>query len=62
MDPNETLKRIREKCAALRSVWDEEVPLISDGDVRELLELVEALDQRLTKGGSMPRAWERKST
>lgn len=51
MDPNETLKRIRE-----------EVALYNQGarlDEHNLIEHFEALDEWLSKGGALPKEWER---
>jgi len=53
MDPNETLKMIRSRIRRLNVGQ----PFRNDGE--ELAELVEALDEWLTKGGFLPSDWER---
>ncbi len=51
MDPNETLRRIREYTGnpnypvAIDEAWD------------NLIELVDALDQWITRGGFLPSEW-----
>lgn len=54
MDPNETLRRIRELS---RRILDDG-PL-NDHVNEELAELCEALDEWLSRGGFLPKAWER---
>lgn len=49
MDPNETLARIRVLCTA-DGAW-------LDPEASELSELVEVLDEWLTRGGFLPSAW-----
>ncbi len=49
MDPNETLARIRALCADMTD--------IDDADAAELVELVGALDEWLSRGGFLPQAW-----
>jgi hypothetical protein len=49
MDPNETLRRLRELCAKNQDLVDPS----------DLVELVEALDSWVSKGGFLPKAWER---
>lgn len=59
MDPNETLRRIREAVARWTELegkgpeWQAERTLIA----AELIEHVEALDGWLTRGGFLPWAW-----
>jgi len=53
MDPNENLKMIRSRVGRLNSGN----PDRNDGE--ELAELVEALDEWLSKGGFLPVDWER---
>lgn len=50
MDPNATLKEIRELLAANNK--GEEI------DVDRLCELIEALDRWLVGGGFLPRVWK----
>ena len=50
MDPNATLKKIRE--LAQRLLWDTESP------AGELAERIEALDTWICKGGFLPTDWE----
>ncbi len=53
MDPNETLDRIRDITTNMMAGE------ASDADVDLLPELVEALDQWITRGGFLPRDWQR---
>lgn len=48
MDPNETLKRIRRLTASAD---------LSDDELEELVTLVKALDDWISKGGFLPDAW-----
>ena len=50
LDPDATLRRIRGLVAEAHTLDD---PLGPD----ELVELVEALDEWITRGGSLPAAW-----
>ena len=52
MDPNAAL-------AELRKFIDMSGIDISIGDVIEILDLIEALDEWLTKGGCLPKEWDR---
>ena len=52
MDPNETLKQIRE---VIRDLRDGEMPSMHAADT--LADLFEGLDDWLTKGGFLPDAW-----
>jgi hypothetical protein len=47
MDPTATLKRIREICEQGNAI-----------DLAELIDLVEALDQWMTRGGFLPTQWQ----
>lgn len=58
MDPNATLKNIREAVGELRNQDDDGV-LDDTSQVGFLLESVEALDEWLGKGGFLPTAWQR---
>ena len=51
MDPDATLKEIRE----LLEIW--KVEAFHAEEVERLAELVEALDEWLSKGGFLPKAW-----
>lgn len=53
MDPNANLTRQREIVA--RIVEGES----QDGDLEELADLAEALDEWLSKGGFLPARWQR---
>lgn len=62
MDPDKTLEQIREEIRKLRR-WMRH-PSYSDHDNRlseaeELVDLVEALDGWLTKGGFLPKDWNK---
>lgn len=56
MDPNETLRRLREKVREARA--DAEVQgYVNLGDAVAVLEYFAALDEWLSKGGFLPEAW-----
>lgn len=55
MDPNATLARIRELTASLLDSDADPGTAASIGD--QLAEHVQALDEWLSKGGFLPRAW-----
>jgi hypothetical protein len=52
MDPDAALAQIRELVAKQQT--DNE---LSDGDTAELVELVDSLDEWLTKGSFLPTEW-----
>ncbi|GAA4201683.1 hypothetical protein [Actinocatenispora rupis] len=52
MDPDQTLREIRELLDD-----DRRAPLARD-DVGALLDRIEALDRWLSRGGFLPRAWQ----
>jgi hypothetical protein len=52
MDPDETLKEIREILQKKR---------IEIGELSRLLDCFEALDEWITKGGCLPKDWQKKS-
>lgn len=56
MDPNANLKELRELAAELIRLLDAE-DHIDENDVNRLCELVEALDQWISRGGFLPAAW-----
>jgi hypothetical protein len=61
MDPNATLKELRTLAARILSddVFDDDVaPSEAEARALRLAELVEALDQWLTRSGFLPAAWE----
>jgi hypothetical protein len=60
MDPNETLRRLREMArdAVERFDRDEEV---ASADAAEMAEAFQVLDQWITEGGFLPREWEKKT-
>lgn len=49
MDPNETLKQLREEF------------LYQNPDIEEIVSLFQALDQWLSSGGCLPEDWKRPS-
>jgi hypothetical protein len=59
MDPNETLRRLRELLSTRQNLDlddpDNDQELIRVGD--DIAELVEALDDWITKGGFLPKDW-----
>lgn len=59
MDPNETLKRLRALTVATLRIADDPPDLESEAPrlAYELAESFEALDQWLSGGGFLPRAW-----
>lgn len=58
MDPTKALEEIRERLAELSRDVDNG-SLYHEG-VQELLEMVSGLDEWLSTGGFLPKAWERK--
>lgn len=56
MDPNATLEALRE----LVRQWHEADDLPEDFDATRALELFDALDTWLKRGGFLPTSWERK--
>jgi hypothetical protein len=54
MDPNETLKIIRD---LIEEILDPEAPA-TDTNGRDLAEDVQALDSWLSRGGYLPEAWQ----
>lgn len=58
MDPNATLRRIRELVKELQEPEGDGYD--TDTLTEELTELVSSLDNWLTKGGFLPKQWERK--
>jgi hypothetical protein len=54
MDPNENLKQQREIIARM---FDPESEHVDSGDALELAQLVQDLDEWISKGGVVPRAW-----
>lgn len=56
MDPNETLRRIRE---LYRSILESDIKasITVETEAEELAELVQALDGWITNGGFMPTKW-----
>jgi hypothetical protein len=55
MDPNETLRQLRDLMVKLETGWDH----FSEDDVDELVEKWKALDEWLSSGGFHPREWKR---
>lgn len=54
MDPNETLKRLREIVSEFREDSDGEMDLDAMSD---MVDHFEALDEWIAKGGFLPKAW-----
>ena len=68
MDPNETLRRLRAACRREHDLITQsaEEEYIDTGDLievtNEVVELAEALDEWLAKGGFPPAEWPRRHT
>jgi len=56
MDPNETLRVLRLTIAQMRV---DEHPDIRRAHADEIAEYFEALDEEMSRGGSLPEAWQR---
>lgn len=54
MDPNATLETLRQLCAD----WENGITRDSEQLAGEFFDAVTALDEWLTRGGFLPRAWE----
>lgn len=60
MDPNKTLESIRELVAKMqRDYEDPDSNGIDQDEAAELTSHVESLDGWMSKGGFLPKAWER---
>jgi len=59
MDPNATLKQLRELAGKVLVCCDEETQPDLD-DVANLAELFQHLDRWISRGGCLPRGWETK--
>jgi hypothetical protein len=55
MDPNETLRRMRE----LHTQWNEEAAIDSVDLAAAMFDYFDALDTWLSRGGFLPDAWQR---
>lgn len=55
MDPNETLRRLREICG--ETLWKDKE--LTGDSATEMAELVDALDMWLSAGNFLPEAWKR---
>lgn len=55
MDPNTTLKQLRQLAHELES--DIERGALDEGDVQHFVDLFDALDRWLTGGGFLPSGW-----
>ena len=61
MDPNANLRELRELTAQFLKDWDEErTP--DTLDVYRMAELVEALDEWITRGGFLPSDWRKEDS
>lgn len=61
MDPNATLRELRQLAAQIITDYDDvEGNGIDQDDANRLAELVEALDDWITKGGFLPGAWAKR--
>ncbi|MFZ5850334.1 MAG: hypothetical protein ACOYY2_02930 [Actinomycetota bacterium] len=58
MDPDEALSLLREAVREARADLDVQ-GYVNRGEVEVLLERVEALDDWLSRGGTLPQAWAR---
>jgi hypothetical protein len=58
LDPNANLEELRSLTASLLEQIDNEEPIDQD-DAARVLELFEALDGWISRGGFLPRAWKR---
>jgi hypothetical protein len=58
MDPNEALRRVRRMMQSILEKGAEE-GVVNAGDVLELIDHVEGLDNWLTGGGFLPEPWRR---
>lgn len=59
MDPKANLEEQRRIIAKLKKEWRSGMGYNDPEDVSRLIELSEALDQWLTRGGFLPVAWQR---
>lgn len=57
MDPNATLRRMRQLTAAIHAADDAADPHAAAEAATELAELFDALDKWLSRGGFRPSAW-----
>jgi hypothetical protein len=60
MDPNETLRQLRAAIGDAYAICDDEETECALDALQELATLAEALDQWISRGGFLPREWERK--
>jgi hypothetical protein len=58
VDPNEALKRLREIVVAFRDS-DGEIDLDVVGNIEDMVDYFEALDEWIMKGGFLPRDWSK---
>ncbi len=56
MDPNTTLQRIREALAAYKRTTN---PDAAGAVAQDAIEAIQDLDTWLSKGGALPKAWEK---
>lgn len=54
MDPDENLRQQR---AIRETILNNKEDYIDPGDALELIELMAALDEWISKGGALPKAW-----
>ena len=60
MDPNETLRRLRASANDIADAFDRDEEIAS-ADAAELASYVQALDEWLSKGGFLPKEWEKRT-
>lgn len=57
MDPNENLKEQRKIVAEINAARDADADAFDFDKVMRLADLVQAMDEWMTKGGFLPEAW-----
>ena len=61
MDPNEALRQLRARFTIIDRLLaglESDEKYIRNGDLSELIDLFQGLDEWLSKGGFLPDAWE----
>ena len=60
VDPNETLRLLRASAKDIAETFDRDEEVAS-ADAAELASYVQALDEWITKGGFLPKEWEKRT-